>query len=465
MHHPTAEQWKFILPEVSRQDPTPLLLQSIYLILSIAAYIPILFPISFSIHVLGYDESHLSFDKNHLPPADPNISSLQQFTSNFFTLLRRTTGLSSTTLSICVALTMGFYAILLWLDITTDRRPFPWPKSWHTENNICYDEMFGEPSRKDRVIRRLGNTLSNFFYLFLSLVVLTSTVASSALGRGEAVGDSNFPILTGFVISDAIFGGMLFTLSLASTTWHGCNALWSHVVDLWSMEAVILYFPIRIVSSAIFSMLLKWNYDLSISSLISTTVCIAVYLTHIVINGKRFYSEHKMGFWREMCPVSVRIRLPNSPRVLRKEKDDKYRGNYYIKPIGILEVYLFALMPVFQNVPSWALSRSVFHSIGSVCMVRVVNTTLTVGWIYRLLERWALDGCRLLHFCEKKIRAAERDGGVLGSSFWTVVAAVVSPTAALHFWTGITLIAGYCHARSLEISVLMATANQRADSI
>ncbi len=236
IHHPTAENWKFILPEVSRQDPTPLLLQRIYLILSIAAYIPILFPVSFSIHILGYNESYLSFDKNHLPPADPSATSLQQFTSNFWALIHRTTGLSSTSLSICTALAMGFYTLLLWMDLTTDRRPFPWPKSWHTENNICYDEMFGEPSRKDRVIRRLGNTLSNFFYLFLSLVVLGSTATALVVGGGGAVVDADFPKLTGFVISDALFGGMLLILSLASTAWHGCNALWSHVVDLWSME-------------------------------------------------------------------------------------------------------------------------------------------------------------------------------------------------------------------------------------
>ncbi len=160
-----------------------------------------------------------------------------------------------------------------------------------------------------------------------------------------------------------------------------------------------------------------------------------------------------------MCPVSVRTRLPNSQRVLEKEKNDKYRDNYYIKPIGIMEVYFFALMPVFQNVPSWVLSKSVFHTVGSVCMVRVVNMTLTVGWVYRLLERWALDGCHLLHFCEKKINAAEKKGSVMESSFWTIVAAIVSPTAALHFWTGITLIAGYCHARSLEISVILMNAN------
>lgn len=67
----------------------------------------------------------------------------------------------------------------------------------------------------------MGNTLSNFFYLFLALVVLLSTVM-------HGVSSDDVTIISGFIVSDFIFGVMLLILAVSSTIWHGCNAMWSH---------------------------------------------------------------------------------------------------------------------------------------------------------------------------------------------------------------------------------------------
>ena len=40
-----------------------------------------------------------------------------------------------------------------------------------------------------------------------------------------------------------------------------------------------------------------------------------------------------------------------------------------------------------------------------------------------------------------------------GSALLTAAAAVVSPTAILHVFTGITLLLGYAHARTLDADV------------
>lgn len=211
----------------------------------------------------------------------------------------------------------------------------------------------------------------------------------------------------------------------------------------------------------------KWG-QFPLASSISSLGCLGIFICHIVLNGRRWYSKHEERFWHHFCPFSVRNRLPNSPMVRLKKNDDQNdvhpnntaheRGVVYprkaLEPLGIVEVYLFALMPVLNNIPSWILIKTIFHSIGSVCLVRVVNISLMLGWTYRLFERWALDGCLHILFCTEKIEMADKKGNHFQSFVWMALAAMLSPTAALHFWTGITLVAAFCHMRSLEIVVL-----------
>ena len=44
---------------------------------------------------------------------------------------------------------LGFTAISFGLLFCADLAKLQWPASWHTENRICYEEMFSEPTRRN----------------------------------------------------------------------------------------------------------------------------------------------------------------------------------------------------------------------------------------------------------------------------------------------------------------------------
>ncbi|KAK1743281.1 hypothetical protein QTG54_005902 [Skeletonema marinoi] len=419
--------WTCVYDELSRQDPIPLPLQRLFLCLVAIAYLPIMFPLTVG-HFVGLDDSYFEFDKEH--------------TFNFLTLMSVTTGLSPLQLYVCVSLTAAFFATLVWADITAIERPFRWPKVWETENNACYDDMFCEPSRKDRLIRRPGNTLSNFFYLFSAMIVLTSSYSRAFISEEK----------TSFILSDATFGTMMLILSISSTVWHGCNAMWSHGVDLWSMDAVIIYLPIRMMSLGVFVTLCKHSWDPIMASHIASAACMLIYAAHILSNGSRWKKKHDQKFWHKHFPFAVRNRLLHSPYVQTK-KDDTI-NSLSLGPIPLYEVYLFALMPVIHNIPSWIMAKKVYESFGSVCFARILNISLAVGWAYRMTERWALDACRHIKFFGERMEMAKKNGEHIKSFSWMTLAAVLSPTAVLHYCTGITLTAAFCHARSVEIIML-----------
>ncbi|KAL7452659.1 hypothetical protein ACHAWC_004386 [Mediolabrus comicus] len=379
--------WTSPYDELSKQSSTPLPLQRLFNCLVAVAYIPILCPLT----TFGYfvdDESFFDFDEVH--------------SSNFLTLLRVTTGLSPFTLYVCGSLTASFYATLIWADLSAAKLgPFRWPIHWDTDNNACYDDMFCEPSRNDRLIRRPGNTLSNFFYLFFAIVVIASSVAR-AFNEEKKM----------FILSDALFGIMLFILSISSTLWHACNCLWSHAS------------------------------------------CLLIYLTHIILNGRNWMQKHNDQFWHNHCPLAVRNRLPNSPYV-HNASDTSNKMS--LGPIALYEVYLFALLPVIHNAPSWILAACIFESFGSLCLARILNVSLTVGWVYRMTERWAFDACRHMLLISEKIESAESRGEGLKAFIWRTLAATLSPTAALHYCTGVTIIAAFCHSRSVEMTMLQKT--------
>ncbi len=84
-----------------------------------------------------------------------------------------------------------------------------------------------------------------------------------------------------------------------------------------------------------------------------------------------------------------------------------------------------------------------------------------------MFERFCLDGWLPMNIVlrmQKHLgmhRPVHETAGVLGhvryylaSAALTVAAALVSPTAHLHFWTGITLTLGYVHARTLDAALL-----------
>ena len=210
--------WKCLYGELFRQDPTHPLIKHAYFVLYILLHLPVIFPKSFGKWLFDFPESYFSFDETFLPEHHSSQSVL------FLKLVSLTTGLSYSSIFICFTITIAAFAALIWTDMTTKRRPFTWPKNWETDNNACYDDMFCEPTRKDRVIRRPGNTLSNFLYLMLAFVIL-----SSAVSRGVVEEEATSPpLIRGMLLSDFIFGLMLLILSISSIIWHSCNAFWSH---------------------------------------------------------------------------------------------------------------------------------------------------------------------------------------------------------------------------------------------
>ena len=415
--------WTCVYNELSRQDPIPLPLQRIFLCLVALSYLPIMFPLAMG-HLVGLDDSYFNFDK------------VVAHTSSLLPLMSVTTGLSQLQLYVCVSLTAAFFATLIWADTTAAERPFRWPKAWETDNNACYDDMFCEASRKDRLIRRPGNTLSNFFYLVSAMVVLASSY-SRAFSSEKTI----------FVSSDATFGIMMLILSISSTIWHGCNASWAHGVDLWSMEAVIIYLPIRMMSLGAFVILCEHSWDPIMASNIASAACMFLYLAHILSNGSRWRKKYDHKFWHSHCPFAVRNRLQNSPYVKMKNDDTT-------NSLSLGQVYMFALMPVSHNIPSWILAKKVYGTFGSVCFVKILNISLALGWVYRMTERWAFDACRHMKFFSEKMEMSKKNEDHRQSFAWMTLAAVLSPTAVLHYCTGITLTAAFCHARSIEMVML-----------
>lgn len=421
--------WTSPYDELSKQDPIPLPLQRLFNCLVAVAYIPILFPLSTFGYFVAYDESFFDFDEVH--------------SSNFLTLLRVTTGLSPFTLYVCGSLTASCYATLIWADLSAAKLgPFRWPIHWDTDNNACYDDMFCEPSRKHRLIRRPGNTLSNFFYLFFAIVVIASSFTRAFIEEEKRI----------FILSDGLFGIMLFILSISSTAWHACNCLWSHGIDLWSMEAVIFYLPVRMMSKGAYVILCNYIECNVMASKVVSASCLLIYMTHIILNGRSWMKKHNNKFWHNHCPFAVRNRLPNSPYVHKHANDTS--NTMSLDPIALYEVYVFALLPVIHNAPSWILAVCIFESFGSLCLARILNVSLTVGWVYRMTERWAFDACRHMLLISEKIESAESRGEGLKAFIWRTLAATLSPTAALHYCTGVTIIAAFCHSRSVEMTML-----------
>lgn len=206
--------WKCLFNAVFRQDPTHPIIKHIYFPIYLLLHLPVIFPETFGKWVFHFPDSYFTFDETFLP----NVTRYK-----VLGLISLTTGLSSISIFICFTVTVAAFTVLIWTDAITKIRPFPWPKSWEADNNACYYDMFCEPTREGRLIRRPGNALSNFLYLMLAFMVLMSTV-SHGLDSGKT------PMIYGLLISDFIFGVMLFILSISSVIWHSCNAMVSQLM-------------------------------------------------------------------------------------------------------------------------------------------------------------------------------------------------------------------------------------------
>ena len=106
-------------------------------------------------------------------------------------------------------------------------------------HEICvYHAMFCEPTRHASIVRHPSNFWSNLPYVYTSFYLLILLYGERSSGSARA-----------FQLLDALFAVVLFSLALASFTWHGSNCPIVHWVDIGLMNCTIVFFPFRFGSS------------------------------------------------------------------------------------------------------------------------------------------------------------------------------------------------------------------------
>ena len=290
-------------------------------------------------------------------------------------------------------ITFMFFSFLIVIDITQITQ---WPESWNCKNIQCYYEMFAEPKRPNQFIGHLGNTLSNFGYFYTGIIVFISCKEYETYS------------FTNFLGADLLFGVQLILLAIFSVIWHASNAPISHYFDLWVMENCIVYLQIRYVGWGIGRFLMRYNMD------IGGAITLILYLLFIYKNFTRQWNNLERGYLDGECPFSSRKR-------------------YKKKNIQIHHVCKFAMVPIGFFIPPMII-LALNHTLGHIVSLNIALSSLLIGWSIRMFERWVMDGWWIMH---------DYNHGI-------IVKALLSPTAIFHVLTGITLLSGYIHARSLD---------------
>jgi hypothetical protein len=413
---------QFLGFEIWQRDPCSYLKKWLWIVLTVTG----LFYMVYSVHIVkwlmglkdDWDSQHRLAPTRHY------------FLFSFPDLVELTLELSRHTVLGIFGISFGVYGLLIVADNVlgesenfslASSKTYPWPSSWKTENIICYNEMFCEPTRLGRLLRRPGNTLSNVTYLLSSLFVLTSALKSV------------------FWMSDSLFGVMLLLLSVFSTLWHASNAPWTQYVDIWSMDCCILYLIVRYGCLGGQCVLVTvMGIDPSISQRLAGAVCFLIFGFVVILLGNMHWKRYQIRWLHGGCPFSARARLLGRDNIREEGQEDCH----------ISTVCLFASLPVLYTGIPTIIQVCVIGSMGSTTAAMWVFRTLVVGWTYRLCERWALDGCPLMNFFKNHVETNWMF--ILGVS-------IVSPTAVLHFFTGLTLLTGYMHCRSVEAFVYEQT--------
>ncbi|CAB9516993.1 expressed unknown protein [Seminavis robusta] len=329
--------------------------------------------------------------------------------------------------------TLGVYGLLVVADIVlgftssssnnNNKRTHPWPTAWKTDNTLCYHDMFAEPTRFGRLLRRPGNTLSNGTYLLASLCVLWSS-----LFHRQSV----------FWMSDILYGIMLFLLAVFSNLWHASNAPWSQYPDLWSMDSCICYLILRDACFGAMYLLQKVIPDYQPQT-IAAVACLLIYTGAIAALAKHNYGFFQKGWLHGHCPFSARARLTG--------KGDLFGAGQ--KDLHVVTVCAFAALPVYYTALPTLINVTLARSTGSVTATNWAFRCLVIGWTYRMWERWVMDGCVLMNWFRPP-KGNTNNSSSKPNLLQTIGAAICSPTAVMHFFTGITLLTGYMHARSCE---------------
>ena len=239
-----------------------------------------------------------------------------------------------------------------------------------------------------------------------------------------------------FWAADLVFGIFLVALAVLSVLWHASNAKKSHYLDLWTMDTCIVYLIVRFIFMGIWKGLSKLTQDYAQS--ISTWGCfisilLVVHLLKIEKLGSKMKHLYGPGPLDVYPPFCVRRRL------LQLGSGDW--------KMSISDVFKYLLTPFFfMAIP--LLMIVVIGSVGSVYAGQACMTSLVVGWTFRGFERFMLDGWPLINMVKPQ------DDGE-----WTtwrlLLAALFSPTAILHWCTGITLLYGFAWTRSIDKFLLI----------
>ena len=355
----------------------------------------------------------------------------------------------------CLNVTIALVVLYIMADIvlagsnkkksTTDDDP-PYPISWKTNNTLCYHDMFCEPTRFGRLIRRPGNTLSNATYLLASLCVLSScyynyciTVSVSSVSKTTTTTTTTTTIFMFW--ADLLYGIMLLALAITSCWWHGSNGPWTQYVDLWSMNCCIPYLIIRnVLGIGLTVCLVRYTtMEPEKAQYIVSTLCAILYGGLIVQIGYTHYGWYTKGYLHGNCPFSGRARLLGISNLLSQGKPGH-------QDVHILDVAIFAALPIYSYGLIVILEIFLFQSFGSHYAGEITTRTLVFGWIYRFWDRWLLDGHPIINYLMKTLPPT--------SGLRTITMAILSPTAVLHFLTGITLLVGFAHSKSLEDDAL-----------
>lgn len=349
-------------------------------------------------------------------------------------VIEQTCGIPSQQLMNVMVVCVSCYVLLLAADWSGMKWPFD------TSNNLCYNEMFSEPGRAS-LVARVGNTYSNILFLFGGLCVLLAV--PSVL----------------FWVSDAMFGIMLVLLAIFSTLWHSTNAAWTQYPDLWAMEACIIYLILRCACTGLFVIGTKFLSPTALLPPLPSICCLVSALAYagiLIKIGKTQFSHYMSGKFDEVCPFSARIRMYYC---LANPTDPARTTHVLPRKVTTLEVCAFLGMPVIYMIIPTVLLYTL-ESVGSVFCSTCMCTSLAIGWSVRMFDRWVMDGWWPMNLVTANLddtdtdnsgdKATKRAKSGLVTTFWLTVGALFSPTALLHWYTGITLVFGYAHVRSLD---------------
>lgn len=339
--------------------------------------------------------------------------------------------------------TMYFYGILFVLDISIavyhqKEKDVWWFRglvanaSWTNDPSTdeCYRTMFGELNRgRGRLIRCVGNTYSNFLYLWISLVILLCKENASK-----------------YYSSDLLFGVMLFILAISSTMWHATHIRMVQYIDIWSMDAVILY------------LLIRFPCMLLLPSDKKDVVCATLYTIQILLHAKRHVTMYQNKYLHFISPFAGRTRLLHMVQKaqLQQKEQENLQNKMHLLPtidvtqhVGIVDICVFALFPVVKLTLLGGLifflqhyTSIVITKIPSTILNRILRPLL-FGWTYRLLDRWILDYIPY-QSCWNNSNKNKHN------LFSILISAAFSPTAVFHFLTGVCLWNGFLLALHLD---------------